>query len=864
MSETKEQETDETARKKPLSLAQPGKLEIKKTVESGQVRQSFSHGRSKVVAVEVRRKRTYALDSSGEAADVKEGGEAVPVSGAAALARAPAAAGASTADHLTSEEKAVRARAFEDARQASEAPRRAEQLEGGEAPPDVAPTAEELEAAAEEARRQAEEEETRHREEEDERRKAEDEEARRREEQAKAAAALAAAKLKALEGGESEEAEDRSRGKRPGRPEPRRPGISARRGEPRRRSSKLTIASALSDADEKARSLASVRRAREKERQKLLRDAAGEAQRIIRDVTIPETITVQELANRMAERGAEVIKALMKMGVMATINQDIDGDAAEVVATEFGHNVKRVSEADIEIGLGRDAGDEGPRQPRPPVVTVMGHVDHGKTSLLDALRETDQVSLEAGGITQHIGAYQVTLSSGGKITFIDTPGHEAFTEMRSRGAGVTDIVVLVVAADDGVMPQTIEAVHHAKAANVPVIVAINKIDRPDADPGRVRTELLQHDIVVEEVGGETLNVEISAKERTNLDKLEEAILLQAEILDLKASAAGATDGVVIESKMEQGRGSIATVLVRNGTLRVGDVLVAGRAWGRVRALMDSYGESVDEAGPATPVEVQGMNDTAVAGDEFVVVDSEARARQVSEFRKRKERDTRAAASVRETVDQLFDRIQNGGAEELPVVIKGDAHGSTEAIEGALTGLETDEVKVNVLHAGVGGINESDVTLARASNALVIGFGVRANSQARELARREGVEIRYYSVIYEIVDDLKKLLSGMLAPALKEHSLGSAEILKIFNVSKVGKVAGCMVTEGTIQRGSRVRLLRDHVIVHDGELSQLKRFKDDAREVREGSECGVAFEKFQDYHEGDVIECYRIEEIVRHL
>ncbi|MDP6803931.1 MAG: translation initiation factor IF-2 [Rhodospirillales bacterium] len=859
MSETKEQETDERARKKPLSLAQPEKLETKKTVEGGQVRQSFSHGRSKVVAVEVRRKRTYALDQSGESTEVREGGEATPASGAATVARAPAAAGAAAGAHLTTEEKAVRVRALEDAHRVSEQTRHDAQREAGEEAPETAPTAEELEAAAEVARRQAEEEETLRREEEEARRKAEDEEAHRREEQAKAAAALAAAKLKSLEGGEPEEAEERPRGKRPGRP-----GISARRGEPRRRSSKLTIASALSDADEKARSLASVRRAREKERLKLLRDADGEGQKIVRDVTIPEAILVQELANRMAERGSEVIKALMKMGVMATINQSIDGDTAEVVATEFGHNVKRVSEADVEIGLGRDDGEESSKQPRPPVVTVMGHVDHGKTSLLDALRETDQVSLEAGGITQHIGAYQVTLSSGGKITFIDTPGHEAFTDMRGRGAGITDIVVLVVAADDGVMPQTIEAIHHAKAANVPVIVAINKIDRPNADPGRVRTELLQHDIVVEEVGGETLNVEISAKERNNLDKLEEAILLQAEILDLKAAAEGATDGVIIESRMEQGRGSIATVLVRNGTLRVGDVLVAGRAWGRVRALMDAHGESADEAGPATPVEVQGLNDTPAAGDDFVVVDSEARARQVSEFRKRKERDTRAAASVRGTVDQMFDRIQEGGAQELPVVIKADAHGSTEAIEGALKGLETDEVKVDVLHAGVGGINEADVTLARSSNALVIGFGVRANRQARELARREDVEIRYYSVIYEIVDDLKGALSGMLAPALKEHSLGSAEILKVFSVSKVGKVAGCMVTEGTIQRGSRVRLLRDDVIVHEGELSQLKRFKDDAREVREGTECGVAFERFQDYREGDVIECYRVEELVRTL
>jgi translation initiation factor IF-2 len=562
----------------------------------------------------------------------------------------------------------------------------------------------------------------------------------------------------------------------------------------------------------------------------------------------------------MAERGADVIKCLMRSGIMATINQVIDADTAELVVTEFGHNVKRVAESDVEIGLGGLTDTDSLLLPRPPVVTVMGHVDHGKTSLLDALRSTDVVSGEAGGITQHIGAYQVKMQGGQRITFIDTPGHEAFTAMRARGAKVTDIVVLVVAADDGIMPQTIEAIRHAKAARVPIIVAINKIDKPDANTERVRQELLQHELVTEELGGDVLAVEVSAKKRLNLDKLEEAILLQAEILDLKANPERAAQGVVIEAKIERGRGSVATVLVQKGTLRVGDVFVAGSEWGRVRALVDDHGVKVDEAGPSCPVEVLGLQGTPAAGDDFITVDSETRAREVADYRQRKEREAKAAAGARGTLEQMFSRIAAGEAKELPVVIKGDVQGSVEAIVSTLEKMGTDEVKVRILHSAVGGINESDITLAKASDALVIGFNVRANPQARDMARRDGVDIRYYSIIYDVADDLRQALTGMLAPTLKERFLGNAEIREVFTITKVGKVAGCMVTEGIVKRGSRVRLLRENVVIHEGALGQLRRFKDDVREVREGYECGMSFENYNDIQQGDMIECFEMEEI----
>ena len=706
------------------------------------------------------------------------------------------------------------------------------------------------EGDAEEAARRAEEE----------ARRQADEEARRREEQAKASASVAAAKLLAREEAEGD-AERRGGGNRPFRADARRPTLAPRRHEARRRSGRGRIDEVTGEREERVRSLASARRAWEKQR---LQQQPKEEKKIIRDVVIPETITVQELANRMAERGTDVVRALMKMDVMTSMAQTIDADTAELVVSEFGHNVRRVSDADVEIGLKGDADDEANLILRPPVVTVMGHVDHGKTLLLDALRETDVVSHEAGGITQHIGAYDVTLKSGATITFIDTPGHAAFTEMRARGAKVTDIVVLVVAADDGIMPQTVEAMNHARAAEVPMIVAINKIDKPGADPGRVRTDLLQHDMVVEDMGGDILCVEVSAKERTNLDKLEEAILLQAELLDLKANPDRPAEGVVVEARMESGRGSLATILIHRGTLKVGDIFVAGGEWGRVRALLDSRGDTIEEAGPAVPVEVLGLGGTPAAGDDVNAVDGEARAREITEFRRRRDRDAKAAATTRWSVEQMFAQAEEGAAKELPVVIKADADGSMEAIRGALDKLGTDEVRTLTLHSGVGGINESDVTLARASGALIIGFNVRADAQARGMAKRDNVDIRYYSVIYDVTDDLKKMLSGMLAPAIRERTLGYAEIREVFNVSKVGKVAGCMVTEGVVRRGARVRLLRDLAVIHVGSLGQLKRFKDDVKEVKEGLDCGMAFENYQDVQVGDTIECFEIEEVAREL
>jgi translation initiation factor IF-2 len=611
------------------------------------------------------------------------------------------------------------------------------------------------------------------------------------------------------------------------------------------------------------RSLAAVRRARERERQRL-HQGEPEQIKVVREVVIPETITVQELASRMAERGTDVVKALMRMGVMATVNQAIDADTAELIVNEFGHRLRRVSEADVEMGLRGEEDLPEELEPRAPVVTVMGHVDHGKTSLLDALRATDVAAGEAGGITQHIGAYQVTLSGGRQITFIDTPGHQAFTAMRARGANVTDIVVLVVAADDGIMEQTVEAIRHAQSAKAPIIVAINKIDRPDARPDRVRQELLQHDIVVEELGGEVLAVEVSALKRTNLDKLEEAILLQAELLDLKANPNRPAEGVVLEARLERGRGAVATVLIQRGTLQVGDIFVAGSEWGRVRALVDDRGQNQYEAQPSTPIEVLGLNGTPLAGDDFVVAETEGQARDIADFRQRRRRDQSAAAGVRGTLEQMFSQIAAGAAKELPIVVKSDVQGSLEAIVGSLEKLSTGEVSVRVLHSAVGGINESDVILAKATEAVIIGFNVRANPQARDLARRDGVEIRYYSIIYNLIDDIRGALSGMLAPTLREHLLGNASVREVFNITKVGKVAGCMVTDGTMRRGAKVRLLRDNVVIHEGALKTLKRYKDEVREVREGYECGMAFENYQDLQAGDVIECFEIEEVARAL
>jgi translation initiation factor IF-2 len=816
--------TKEDKKGKKLGLSSPGKLELKKTVETGQVRQKFSHGRSRMVTVEVRKKRTFAPNAGGQMAEVPEENveveeqpEAVVVDEVLVEPNVENA----QAGTLTDEEKASRARALEGARQN-------EKKSNKEAVVD----------------------------------KVSEEEERQRELDRKAAASAAAAKLEAMEEGEADP-EHKSRSKRTQDRVPQRPPPT-RRTEPRRRSGKLTIAEALGGSEERTRSLASIKRAREKEKQQQQKHLS-EGKKVIRDVVVPETITVQELANRMAERAADVIKTLMNMGVMVTITQTIDADTAELVVTEFGHNLTRVAAADVELGLKGEEDDKSLMVSRPPIVTIMGHVDHGKTSLLDAIRETDIASVEKGGITQHIGAYQVTLGTGQKISFIDTPGHAAFSEMRARGANVTDIVVLCVAADDGVMPQTIEAISHAKAAEVPIIVAINKIDKEGADAKRICNDLLQHDLVVEEMGGEILTVEVSATEKINLDKLEEAILLQAELLDYKANPDRLAEGVVVEAKMEQGRGSVATVLVQRGTFKVGDIFVAGNEYGRARALIDAFGNNLDSAGPSMPVEVLGLNGTPGAGEEFAVVESESRAREVVEFRQNRVRDEKAVAGARGTLEQMFENIQEiSNLQVLPVVIKGDVQGSIEAITGALDELGTEEVQIQVLNSGVGGINESDITLAKSTGAFVVGFNVRPNPQARVMAAQESVEIHEYSIIYNLIDDLKKALSGLLSPTIIENPLGNAEIREVFNVSKIGKIAGCMVTNGLVRRGAKVRLMRDEIIIHEGEMSQLKHFKDDVKEVKDSNECGMGFANYQDMQVGDLVECFETEEIAREL
>ena len=873
MSDVNEQE-----QKRPLTLARNGgRLELRKSVGMGQVRQSFSHGRSKTVTVEVRRKRTIG--------PALEAGRAEP-SPVVLLDQAPARPAIQEPTRppitipraLTAEEKAGRVRAVHDARKADEeARRRAALAEADRRRQAEEQAAQEAHRRAEEAAgRKADEEERRRRTEEETRQRSEQEAQRRKDEEsrrevAERAGKAAAAKVAALAAAgkvsvplEEEEEEPSTAPRRGTRAEAKKPVAPARRDEMRRRAGKITVTRALADEEgERMRSLASVRRARERERQRL-HQGESEQIKVVREVVVPEAITVQEVANRMAERGADVIKALMRMGVMATINQTIDADTAELIITEFGHRLRRVSEADVEMGLRGEEDLPETLEPRAPVVTVMGHVDHGKTSLLDALRETDVAAGEAGGITQHIGAYRVSLKSGKKITFIDTPGHQAFTAMRARGANVTDIVVLVVAADDGIMEQTVEAIRHARAAQVPIIVAINKIDKADARPERVRQELLQHEIVVEQLGGEVLDVEVSALEKTNLDRLEEAILLQAELLDLVANPKRPAEGVVLEAKLERGRGAVATVLIRRGTLRVGDIFVAGSEWGRVRALVDDRGQNQREAGPSTPIEVLGLNGTPLAGDDFVVAENEGRARDIADFRQRRRRNAIAASGARGTLEQMFSQIAAGVAKELPVVVKSDVQGSLEAIVGSLEKLSTDEVSVRVLHSAVGGINESDVILAKSTGAVILGFNVRANPQARDVARRDHVEIRYYSIIYDLIDDMRNALSGLLSPTLRERFLGNAAIREVFNITRVGKVAGCMVTDGVVRRGAKVRLLRDNVVIHEGGLKTLKRFKDEVREVRDGYECGMAFENYENIAVGDVIECFEVEEVARAL
>jgi translation initiation factor IF-2 len=842
-------------------------LSLKPRTETGVVRQSFSHGRSKPVVVEKKTKRRLA----GEPAPAPE--TAAPAAARAAPAKpaarapepsrpAPRPSGV-VLRTLTEDEQSARQAALADARLREEEERRAAEAEAARRNTKEFKEQQEREAA--EARKKAEEE--RHRADEEARLKAE-REAKKRFGEAEAKATKAAAvpakpAAVAADGSDDDEAPRMVR--RPGGG-PARPVIAAKpaaKPGPAKQRGRLTLSTALNADDVRERSIASFRR----RTQRLKGHAANEPkEKLIREVTIPEAITIQELANRMSERAVDVIRLLMRQGAMHKITDVIDADTAQLIAEEMGHTVKRVAAADVEEGLFDVAEDRASdTAPRPPVVTVMGHVDHGKTSLLDALRHANVVSGEAGGITQHIGAYQVTAPSGAKITFIDTPGHAAFTAMRARGAKVTDIVVLVVAADDGVMPQTIEAINHAKAAKVPMIVAINKIDKPDAKPERVRTELLQHEVQVESFGGEVVDVEVSAKNKTNLDKLLEMIALQAELLDLKTNPDRPAEGTVIEAKLDRGRGPVATVLVQRGTLRIGDIIVAGAEMGRVRALINDQGQTITEAGPSVPVEVLGFNGPPEAGDRLAVVESEARARQVTEYRAHQKREKSAASSgMRGSLEQMMSQLKTTGRKDFPLVIKADVQGSLEAILGSLEKLGTDEVAARVLHAGVGGISESDVTLAEGFNAAIIGFSVRANKEAAALAKRDGIEIRYYNIIYDLVDDVKKAMSGLLAPTLRETMLGNAQILEVFNISKVGKIAGCRVTDGTVERGANVRLIRDNVVVHEGKLSTLKRFKDEVKEVQSGQECGMAFESYQDMRVGDVIECYRVETIQRSL
>jgi translation initiation factor IF-2 len=833
-------------------------LSLKKT-ETSTVKQSFSHGRTKAVVVEKKRVRVGGPGVAPAAPEKTKPAEAKTATPAAAPTPSPSRdtrAGV-VLRQLTDEEKDARSRALADARVAEDEARKRADEDAKRHATDEARLAREKAAAEkrkaeEDARKVADEVARCH---------AEEEAARRLEKKEEAPVKKAEIVLETVKRRpQIEEDEEANAAKKAGKPVPKAPVV--RKAPDARRRGKLTVTKALSDDDERTRSVAAYRRHLQRVNRGGQQQAPAPAGP--RDITLPETITVSELANRMARRAVDVIKVLMKNGMMVQINDVIDADTAELVATEYGHTVKRVAESDVLEGLKGSEDEAGNLQSRPPVVTVMGHVDHGKTSLLDALRKTDVVSGEAGGITQHIGAYQVQLKTGQKITFLDTPGHAAFTQMRARGAKVTDIVVLVVAADDGVMPQTVEAISHAKAAGVPIIVAINKIDKADANSMRVKTELLQHEIQVEDLGGETLAIEVSATKGTNLDKLEEAILLQAEVLDLKANADRSAEGAVIEAKLDKGRGPVATVLVQRGTLRVGDIVVAGSEFGRVRVLVNDRGETIETASPAMPVEVLGLSGAPEAGDEFTVVESESRAREVTEYRARKRRELRQANSSRTTLDQLLKNQKDGEKRLLPLVIKGDVQGSVEAINGALTKMGTDEVGVQVLQSGVGGITESDVILAQASGAAIIGFNVRANNQARDRARRDGVEIRYYNIIYNLVDDVKAALSGLLAPEMREKFLGNAEVLEVFAISKVGKVAGCRVTEGVVRRGAKVRLIRDNVVIHEGELSTLKRFKDEAREVLAGQECGMSFANYQDLQKGDVIECYEVETIKRAL
>lgn len=871
-------DTNNTDDSKTLSVSASKPLSLKRTVESGQVRQKFSHGRTKSVVVEKKKRRILS-----PAARAAEAGTTTPAAtppaatptpppavetpAAPAPAKAPdrveparketaktdASRSGMVLRTLTDEEKDARSQALAVARE-----REAEDRERAES---------ERKRWEEEDKRRAEEKQLA------EERQAQEEERKRAEDAQRAATAERASSAAASEPEIPVAAPD------PAKPDTRPAQIKSvdsskfkRREEPKptprrqddRKKGRLTLSNALNQGEGRERSMAAMRRHRERIRKQT--EPSSQQEKRIREVIVPEYITIKDLADRMAERAVDIIKYLMKQGQMSKINDTIDADTAELIVEEFGHTIKRVTEADVETGLYADEDDPADLQPRPPVVTIMGHVDHGKTSLLDALRQADVVSGEAGGITQHIGAYQVEDSAGRKITFVDTPGHAAFSAMRARGAQTTDIVILVVAADDGVMPQTIEAINHARAADVPIIVAINKIDKPDVDPNRVRTDLLQHEIVVESMSGDVLEVEVSALKKINLDKLLDAISLQSELLDLKANPNRSAEGVVVEARLDKGRGPVSTALVQRGTLNIGDIVVAGGEWGKVRALVDDHGADVESAGPSFPVEILGLSGAPEAGDRFSVVDSEARAREVTDYRIRKQRELQNArlAGVRGGLEEMMNQLKETSRAEFPLVIKGDVQGSVEAIAGALDKLGTDEVAAVVVHSGAGGITESDVTLAAASNASIVGFNVRANKQAREAAVRDGVEIRYYAIIYDLVDDIKAAMSGLLSPEIREEFLGNAEILEVFNISKVGNVAGCLITEGKVQRGAGVRLVRDDVVIHEGKLSTLKRFKDEVKEVQSGQECGMAFENYEDMRKGDVIECFNVTEVERSL
>ena len=831
MSETNETE-DKTARG-----GRKMTLNVRRTVESGHVRQSFSHGRSKSVLVEKKKRRAIGAGGAAQAVEAPAAQKPAPRTAETVQKpvqdETPSRQARVVLPQLSEEEKDARMRALTDARQRDAAER------------EKAKETAALHVVTEDQR-------AKERKEAEERKRKEDE---RHLAEAKARKVGEETARKHLPKEEAEEAPRTADARH------KKSVTAPRRGEERRVRGRLTIINAL-DEEQRQRSLASLKRRQERQKKQITGPQAQA--KIQRDVVIPEVITIQELANRMAERGVDVIKYLMKDGEMHKITDVIDADTAQLIAEEFGHTARRVSEADVEEGfIGADDHAED-LQPRAPIVTIMGHVDHGKTSLLDAIRTTNVVSQEAGGITQHIGAYQVLTPLGHKITFIDTPGHEAFTAMRQRGAQVTDIVVLVVAADDGVKPQTVEAINHAKAAGVPMIVAINKIDKQGADPQRVRTELLSHEIVVESLGGDTLEIEVSALKKTGLDKLLEAIALQAEVLELTANPDRAAEGVIVEAKLERGRGPVGTALIQRGTLHVGDLVVAGSAYGRVRALINELGEQVTSAGPSVPVEVLGFDSAPEAGDQFAVVENEARAREITDYRMRARRKRLAVAGARGSLEQMMSNLKAAGTKEFTLLVKGDVQGSVEAIVAALDKMGTDEVRARIVHAGVGGITESDVGLAATSGAVVLGFNVRANAQAREAAEREGVEIRYYAVIYDLVDEVKQAMSGMLAPTRRETFLGNAEILEVFTISKVGKVAGCRVTEGKVERGAQVRLIRDNVVVHEGKLSTLKRFKDEVREVTAGQECGMAFEGYQDMRQGDVIECFEVEHVQRTL